>query len=1050
MGETDGGRRASVLIAELLRRRDAGEDIDEQAVLARHPELARELREFFANEQVVQDLFDRVPEGRANLETSGPGGGDSVPSGVNKFDRLPVEFGRYRVHEILGQGAMGAVYLAHDTRLGRDVALKTPKLDVTADPELIERFEREARAAAALHHRNICPIFDVGEIDGVRFLTMAHIEGRPLSDLISKDRLLAEKQVANLVRKLALALDQAHQAGIVHRDLKPANVMIDREREPIVMDFGLARHGEAIDESRLTAVGTLMGSPAYMSPEQVSGDPQAVGSESDIYSLGVMLFELLTGKLPYEGSVAATIGQIIAAPVPTVGESRSGCDKTLEAICLKMMAKQKVERYASMNAVADDLGQFLKQSREAGATNSPAPPDKEPVAGHEGNAVAEPLSVSAGTQKDSARTHSDRVSVSTKHIALGLGAIAGLAIFAGVIIHFSNGTRVEIEDGTDATVKRESDGRTETLTIRTTSNNQEIGNKPDEPAATRLAADDSTVDLLALIDPDRDATTGDWIFEGDALVTPPVRGALLEIPYDPPEDYELTVVLEKVSGVNGFHMGLMVGGSQTVAAIDVGPGEGRITGLQPVDETSFQLNELSREHSGNLLQAGRQHTIVYKVCAAEGSQKQLIVTLNGATIIDWTGESSRLSNGEISAGRRADRLFLGDWETSFSITRLELQAIELGGEPVVASGSSDVDPANRTNTGVSLQSPQNGNQMDVKGSGQAIEPGTSAAEKNGNTDRAPKVVEITAVLTGHREWIRDLDFTADGRQLVSCSFDKTVRVWDLDSQRQLHSVSTPTRCTALAVSPDGRRAVAAGQGQTIVVVDLEDGTVVRKLNPGGTRNGRSYEGVAWSPDGSRIASACLDRSGRIWNVESGQLVHTFPIIAPSNGPCEIHYTADGNRLVIAPQGKPGRVQVLDARNGSEEMQIPINGEDSASADLAIAPDSTRFVSGTWNGSMILGDLEQGKTVSVIQVASGSRTSVKVCWSPDGGWIAGGHPNGTIYLVDAATLRVAHRIPQGLKPTALAFSSDSRRLAAAFTGNASGDLEILVFRIPTPG
>ena len=799
-----------------------------------------------------------MPDNNQSLDTSGPGVGDSVPSGINKFDRLPVEFGRYRVHQVLGQGAMGAVYRAHDTRLGRDVALKTPKLDATTDPELIERFEREARAAAALHHRNICPVFDVGEHEGVRFLTMAHIDGRPLSDLISEDKLLPERQAANLVRKLALALYQAHQAGVVHRDLKPVNIMIDQDREPVVMDFGLAQHGETIEQSRLTAVGTLMGSPAYMSPEQVSGDPQAVGLESDIYSLGVVLFELLTARLPYEGGVAAMIGQIIAAPVPAVRESRSDCDTTLDAICFKMMAKEKVERYPSMKVVADELGQFLKQSKRASSTNLPATPDRDSVSTVDETASVERSSVAQPTPEKSTASHSRPVSVRTKRIALGLGGIAGIAILAGVIIHFSNGTRVEVEDGTDATVKRESDGRTETFTISAKTEDQSSDTEPGVPTTST----------------------------DDVAVTPSADG-------------------------------------------------------RNADEES----------------------------------------------------------------------------------------------PTDSDSTSQPSP--------------DANEALARDSGSTAEPSSSGADESSETNRAPTVVELTGTLTGHQEWIRDLEFTPDGQQLVSCSFDKSVRIWDLKSSRELYSVSTPTRCTALALSPDGRQAVAAGQGQTIVVVDLESGRILRKLRPGGTRNGKSYEGVAWSPDGSRIAAACLDKSGRIWSAESGQLFLTFPIIAPSNGPCEIHYTADGERLVIAPQGKPGRVQVLDAMDGSEEMRIAINEQSAASADLAIAPDSTRFVSGTWKGSMILGDLEQGKTTSVIQVAGGSPTAAKVCWSPDGAWIAFGHPGGTVYLVDAFRMGVAHRIREGRKPTALAFSRDSSSLAVAFSGNASRGLEIQVFAVPAP-
>ena len=183
---------------------------------------------------------------------------------------LPEQFGRYQIKRQLGQGGMGAVYLAHDQQLDRDVALKIPFFDENDGPEVIQRFYREARAMAALQHANLCPVFDVGEINGVHFLAMAYIAGRPLNDYLKKGKPLTSRQVAGLIRKLALALQEAHGADIIHRDLKPANIMIDKRKEPIVMDFGLARR-DTDAEAALTHTGTMMGTPSYMAPELIRG-----------------------------------------------------------------------------------------------------------------------------------------------------------------------------------------------------------------------------------------------------------------------------------------------------------------------------------------------------------------------------------------------------------------------------------------------------------------------------------------------------------------------------------------------------------------------------------------------------------------------------------------------------------------------------------------------------------------------------------------------------------------------------------------------------------
>ena len=224
---------------------------------------------------------------------------------------MPEQFGRYRILKQLGEGAMGTVYLAEDSQLQRKVALKTPTFNGSGADEMVSRFYSEARSSATLRHPNICPVFDVGEIDGRHFISMAYIQGRMLSQYIKTGKQLPERTVAALVRKLARALGHAHKEGIIHRDLKPGNVIIDGENEPIVMDFGLARRLDGSDKSRITQDGVILGTPAYMSPEQVSGELGGSGPRSDIYSLGVMLYELLTGDIPFGGPIAAVLGQIM-------------------------------------------------------------------------------------------------------------------------------------------------------------------------------------------------------------------------------------------------------------------------------------------------------------------------------------------------------------------------------------------------------------------------------------------------------------------------------------------------------------------------------------------------------------------------------------------------------------------------------------------------------------------------------------------------------------------------------------------------------------------
>jgi serine/threonine protein kinase len=282
--------------------------------------------------------------------------------------QLPSLFGRYQLQKLLGQGGMGAVYLAHDTQLDRSVALKIPIFSAEEGSQVLARFYREARAAATILHANVCPIYDVGEVDDVPYLTMGYIEGKSLAEWI-RGKPLTPRQSAVLVRKLALALQEAHKKGVIHRDLKPANIMIDNRGEPIIMDFGLARRTRPGDP-RLTQKGAVMGTPAYMPPEQVSGNPEVIGPACDIYSLGVILYELVTGRLPFHGDPMAMLSQVLLNEPPPPSQWRPDLDAALESICLKAMAKKVEHRYASMAELTAALQDYL---RRGSPTLAPAP-----------------------------------------------------------------------------------------------------------------------------------------------------------------------------------------------------------------------------------------------------------------------------------------------------------------------------------------------------------------------------------------------------------------------------------------------------------------------------------------------------------------------------------------------------------------------------------------------------------------------------------------------------------------------------------------------------
>jgi serine/threonine protein kinase len=333
-----------------------------------------------------------VPEAELSLEAFGTRmiSGDSTEtfagkkSGSGELSTSTGKIGRFEVHEVLGRGAFGVVSRAYDRLLDRQVALKVP-LFSSKDGKRAKRFLNEAKAAARLRHPNIVAVYEGGEADGKLYLAAEYIKGQTLAEVIKSARpvsgqnpgdaprdfeaaehhgcgrvphLLPIEQSARWVRELAGALAYAHAQGVVHRDIKPHNVMIDGEGRPQIMDFGLAKRVD--QDSKMTSEGALLGTPAYMPPEQARGDIENVGPHSDQYSLGAVLYELLTGQRPFDGPPAIVIAKAASEEPPAPRTINSAIPQDLEAICLKAMEKDPARRYANCVALAADLDHWLR------------------------------------------------------------------------------------------------------------------------------------------------------------------------------------------------------------------------------------------------------------------------------------------------------------------------------------------------------------------------------------------------------------------------------------------------------------------------------------------------------------------------------------------------------------------------------------------------------------------------------------------------------------------------------------------------------------------
>ncbi len=272
----------------------------------------------------------------------------------------PAKIGRYRVIERLGQGGFGRVYLARDDDLDRPVAIKLPNLEQSAHPEDVDQFLTEARVLAKLDHPNIVPVFDVGRTeDGLCFVVSKLIEGSDLAATIEQAR-PSLRSAAELAATVADALHYAHTRGLVHRDIKPANILIDASGKPCVADFGLALKDEDFGKA-----GKLAGTPAYMSPEQARGEGHRVDGRSDIFSLGVVVYELLTGKKPFRGDFREVMESIKTAEPRPLRQIDDTIPRELERICLKALAKRAHDRYTTASDMAEDLRAFLKNAGSA-------------------------------------------------------------------------------------------------------------------------------------------------------------------------------------------------------------------------------------------------------------------------------------------------------------------------------------------------------------------------------------------------------------------------------------------------------------------------------------------------------------------------------------------------------------------------------------------------------------------------------------------------------------------------------------------------------------
>jgi predicted Ser/Thr protein kinase len=540
--------------------------------------------------------------------------GAARPSPPPAPDSRPSQIGKFRIRGELGRGGMGVVYEAYDQELDRLVAVKMIVSSPNATPKEAaldeERFLREARLSAKLKHPHIVTVYEAGSIDGRRFIAMEYVPGPSLSAWRRAGSVTIRQQVS-LLRDVALAVHHAHQQGIIHRDLKPENILIDTRNEPHVTDFGLAKVVGQNATLSYTGEGRVVGTPAYMSPEQVEGR-ETLDRRVDVYSLGVLLYETLAGRLPFEGRTPVEVMmKVLRDPVRppskiTAYQMNPFLYQALESICLKAMARNPRDRYPTAAAMADDLGRWLK---------------------------GEPVRVS--------RPLARRLPPGVRAAAVA-GLLVALGGLAGWLIA-----------------------------------------KPGKPGAAGAAAPaplaegawKGSVDLLPLVVPSRDAVEGTWTAVDGRLLSDATRAARVEIPYEPPEEYDVRVVFTRMSGQRDVNLILTRSGRPFTWLM--GAFDNTIFGFELVRGALSNANPSTR-YSKACLENGREHSAVVQV-----RKTGLKAYLDGRLVAEYGADGSDLDILPARALRSPRALGLGSYMSPTAFHRVEV--LEVAGRGRILS-----------------------------------------------------------------------------------------------------------------------------------------------------------------------------------------------------------------------------------------------------------------------------------------------------------------------------------------------------------------------------
>jgi WD40 repeat protein/tRNA A-37 threonylcarbamoyl transferase component Bud32 len=940
-----------------------------------------------------------------------PGDGTTNPfeSGSSATLGAPVIPG-YEILDVLGRGAMGVVYKARQVKAGRVVALKMILAGGHASAAEMERFRTEAQAIAGLNHPHVVQVYEVGDHDGLPYFSLEFCSGGSLATRLKGDP-IAPAEAAMLVEQIARGVAAAHGKGIVHRDLKPGNILIADDGNPKITDFGLAKQLDELSTSPqrkqvdLTATGAIVGTPSYMAPEQALGESKTVGAAADIYALGAIFYECLTGRPPFKGAtVLETLDQVCHREPVSPRELQPATPRDVETICLQCLRKEPAKRYGAATELADDLRRFL---------------GGQPIA-------ARPVGRIERGVKLVKRNPVEAMFV-TVILALLIGG-AGLVYakyldakekerIAKVNADEANKQTGIANDKTGQLAQKTRDLQDE---VRRTKEAERLAKRQRDNATILMAQGDFANnnallarERLAEIEPENRGWEWHYLkrqFEGGLFCLNGHTGGVISVGMNADGSRIVTGSFDQTArvwdGRTGKTLLELKGHSSLVRSVAVSADGGRIvTGSH--DKTARVWD--GRTGQSLLELKGHTKEVTSVAMSADGSRIVTASFDNTARVWDGrTGQSLRAYRGinlgvtwvaisadgsRIVTGSMKDmtvRVF--DWHTqkhiklnghTAGITSVAVSAD--GGRIITASFDNSVRVwEGRTGQSL-LELKVRTACVAVSADGSRVITGSGAARVwDGRSGQS--LLE----LQGHSNGVHNLAVSADGGRIVTVADEKTALVWDGRMGKGPFDLKGHTEFVrSVALSADGGRIATGSADHTARVWNSRTGQ-----SPLVVRHDSEVNSVAMSADAGRVVTGFNLQTAREWDGRTGQ--NLYELKGHTNVLSSVAVSADGAHIVTGSQDKTARV--WDGRTGQSLLEL--RGHTSLVTSVAISPDGSQIVTGSSDKTARVWDSRSGKTLLELKGHADQVTSVAV--SADGGRIVTGSFDKTARVWDART------------------------------------------------